>query len=306
MRACLFLSLSHHLPGLLRSLPTQSLFSLDHSASHTYRQYPPLRTNIVVFLSSSAFPTKQTPSHHQGPPPFVSHQINNLEIISSIPPGLFGECGRQLPCTPATRSGDLESPISAVMATTASLSAKSKLGGPASLKITPSNSPSLRPGMRSPSKSAHQSSLSLQTVIGTTTTTPNGFSSHDQSRSFALCAGSAAVLAELDDDGNISQRFFRARPSATSVNPTTSFYNPSTPPATPDSKLRSLAHIRSNPHLNLHNASPSNEVPDYSSPRTWSSRERVKAVTSVSISPNGRFLAVGEVSGRCTGKSIGY
>ncbi|CAL5869842.1 uncharacterized protein PFLUO_LOCUS4073 [Penicillium psychrofluorescens] len=180
------------------------------------------------------------------------------------------------------------------MATTAPLSAKSKLGGPASLKITPSNSPSLRPGMRSPSKSAHQSSLSLQTVIGTSTTTPNGFSSHDQSRSFALCAGSAAVLAELDDDGNISQRFFRARPSATSVNPITSFYNPSTPPATPDSKSRSLAHIRSNPHLNPHNASPSNEVPDYSSPRTWSSRERVKAVTSVSISPNGRFLAVGE------------
>ena len=29
--------------------------------------------------------------------------------------------------------------------------------------------------------------------------------------------------------------------------------------------------------------------------RTWTSRERIKAVTSVSISPNGRFLAVGEV-----------
>lgn len=184
------------------------------------------------------------------------------------------------------------------MATTAPLSAKSKLAGPgASLKITPSNSPILRPGTRSPSKTSHQSSLSLQTVIGTTTTTPNGFSSHDQSRSFALCAGSAAVLAELDENDHITQRFFRARPSATSVNPSTSFYNHSTPPATPDPRSRSLSHIRSNPHLNLHNGSPSNEAIDSGSPRGWSSRERIKAVTSVSISPNGRFLAVGEVSG---------
>ncbi|CAI7602647.1 unnamed protein product [Penicillium glandicola] len=182
------------------------------------------------------------------------------------------------------------------MATPAPLSAKSKLAGPgASLKITPSNSPILRPGTRSPSKTSHQSSLSLQTVIGTTTTTPNGFSSHDQSRSFALCAGSAAVLAELDENDNITQRFFRARPSTTSVNPSTSFYNHSTPPATPDPRARSLSHIRSNPHLNLHhNGSPSSEATDSGSPRGWSSRERIKAVTSVSISPNGRFLAVGE------------
>ncbi|KAJ5666369.1 uncharacterized protein N7477_008817 [Penicillium maclennaniae] len=172
--------------------------------------------------------------------------------------------------------------------------ATTRFSGPsASLKITPSNSPVLRPGTRSPSKSSHQSCLSLQTVLGTTTTTPNGFSSHDESKRFALCAGSAAVLAELDDDANISQRFFRARPSATSVNPTTSFYNHSTPPATPDPKARPLSHIRSNPHLNLP-ASPAGEASDGGSPRAWSSRERIKAVTSVSISPNGRFLAVGE------------
>ncbi|KAJ5569423.1 uncharacterized protein N7459_008853 [Penicillium hispanicum] len=181
------------------------------------------------------------------------------------------------------------------MATTAPLSAKSKLAGPgASLKITPSNSPVLRPGTRSPSKSSHQSFLSLQTVLGTTTTAPNGFSSHDQSRSFALCAGSAAVLAELDEDANLSQRFFRARPSATGVNPTSSFYNQATPPATPDPRSRSLSHIRSNQHLNIPNASPSSETADNGSPRAWSSRERVKAVTSVAISPNGRLLAVGE------------
>ncbi|KAJ5123877.1 uncharacterized protein N7515_007702 [Penicillium bovifimosum] len=181
------------------------------------------------------------------------------------------------------------------MTSTTPLGAKSKLAGPgASLKITPSNSPILRPGTRSASKTSHQSSLSLQTVIGTTTTTPNGFSSHDQSKSFALCAGSAAVLAELDENDNITQRFFRARPSATSVNPPTSFYNQSTPPTTPDPRSRSLSHIRSNPHFNFANGSPSSESGDPGSPRAWSSRERIKAVMSVSISPNGRFLAVGE------------
>lgn len=143
----------------------------------------------------------------------------------------------------------------------------------------------------------HQATLSLGTVVGTTTTSPTGFSSHDQSRSFAICAGSAAVLAELGADNTVSQRFFRARPSATSVNPVTSFYHQSTPPGTPDSRSRSVSGIKSTPHGNGLNGSPaSHELPDGGSPRPWSSRERVKAVTSVCISPNGRLLAVGEVS----------
>lgn len=175
---------------------------------------------------------------------------------------------------------------------------KCKIAGPgSSLRITPSNSPLLRPTARSPNKPpAHQSTLALQTVIGTTTTTPNGFSSHDQSSSFAFCAGSAAVLAELDDDNNVNQRFFRARPSANSVNPVTSFYNSSsTPPSTPDSRTRSISNLKSSGH-GAHNGSPSSDVAESQSPRGWSSRERVKAVTSVSLSPNGRFLAMGEVS----------
>ena len=175
---------------------------------------------------------------------------------------------------------------------------KCKIAGPgSSLRITPSNSPLLRPTARSPNKPpAHQSTLALQTVIGTTTTTPNGFSSHDQSSSFAFCAGSAAVLAELDDNNNVNQRFFRARPSANSVNPVTSFYNSSsTPPSTPDSRTRSISNLKSSGH-GAHNGSPSSDVAESQSPRGWSSRERIKAVTSVSLSPNGRFLAMGEVS----------
>ncbi|PWY89400.1 WD40 repeat-like protein [Aspergillus sclerotioniger CBS 115572] len=175
-----------------------------------------------------------------------------------------------------------------------SLSARCKAAS--SLRITPSNSPVLRPPTRS---SVHktplnQTTLSLQTVIGTTTTTPHGFSSHEESKSFALCAGSVVVLAELDDEHCVNQRFFRARPSAASVNPVTSFYSQSTPPTTPDSRAKFSGSIRSTTHSNAYNGSPSNDPVDNGSPRGWSSRERVKAVTSTAISPNGRFLAVGE------------
>ncbi|KAF9893722.1 hypothetical protein FE257_009891 [Aspergillus nanangensis] len=177
-----------------------------------------------------------------------------------------------------------------------SLSVKSRSVGPSSsLRITPTNSPAVRPPPRTPNRGPqYQSTLSLRTVIGTTTTTPNGFSSHDQSKSFALCAGSAAVLAELDDEDNVTQRFFRARPSVSSVNPVTSFYNQSTPPTTPDTRTRSLSGLKPPPaNTNAYSGSPSSELTETSSPRACSSRERVKAVTSVAISPNGRLLATG-------------
>ncbi|KAL4933467.1 WD40 repeat domain-containing protein [Aspergillus undulatus] len=178
---------------------------------------------------------------------------------------------------------------------TLSVKSKTAVGPAQSLRATPSNSPSLRPPTRSSNKpSPYQSNLSLRTVIGTTTTTPNGFSYHDQSKSFAFCAGSAGVLAELDEEDNVNQRFFRARPTATSINPVTSFYNQSTPPATPDARSKTLAGIKNAPYNGTYNGSPSTEMVEASSPRSWSSRERVKAVTSVSISPNGRLLALGE------------
>lgn len=184
-----------------------------------------------------------------------------------------------------------------------SSNAKSKSAGPgSSLRVTPSNSPNLRPPPRTPSKPPlHQGTLSLQTVIGTTTTTPNGFSSHDESKSFAFCAGSAAVLAEVDEEGSVNQRFFRARPSVSSINPITSFYNQSTPPATPDTRAKPLSSLKPATNANVLNGSPSSELVESAAPRPWSSRERVKAVTAVSISPNGRLLAVGEVSCRFCG-----
>ncbi|GAB1204909.1 hypothetical protein APSETT445_003573 [Aspergillus pseudonomiae] len=142
-----------------------------------------------------------------------------------------------------------------------SLNVKNKaVGAGSSLRITPTNSPGLRPP-RTPNKAPqHQATLSLQTVIGTTTTSPHGFSSHDQSKSFALCAGSAAILAELDEAGNVNQRFFRARPSASSVHPVTPFYHQSTPPTTPDTRARPSSGVKSTAHSAILNGSPANEL----------------------------------------------
>lgn len=183
------------------------------------------------------------------------------------------------------------------MANNNSLTVKSRLSGPSpSSKLTPSNSPLLKPPARSHYRhSSYQTSLSLQAVIGTTTSGPNGFSSHEPSRSVALCAGSAAVLAELDEELNLSQRFFRARPNATGFNLVPSYYNNGTPPGTPDTRLRS-GTVRQGANGSPYASVTSADCGDANASRSWSSRERVKAVTSVSLSPNGRFLAVGEAS----------
>ncbi|EZF34498.1 mitogen-activated protein kinase-binding protein [Trichophyton mentagrophytes] len=184
-----------------------------------------------------------------------------------------------------------------------SLGPKSKLSSTtqASLKITPANSPVLKPASNSRNQyksASYLTTLSLQTVIGTTTSSSNGFSYHEPSRSFALCAGSAAVLAELDEDLSVSQRFFRARPTATSVNPVLSFYNPPGPPTTPESRLRPpQASLRLSTSANspiFSNSPNAAEWAESVASKSWTSRERIKAVTSVSLSPNGRFLAAGE------------
>ncbi|EEP81539.1 predicted protein [Uncinocarpus reesii 1704] len=182
------------------------------------------------------------------------------------------------------------------MANHNSLGLRSKLSVPvASVKPAPTNSPALKAGSKPSPKlsSPYQCSLSLRTVIGTTTSNPHGFSCHEPSRTFALCAGSAAVLAELDEELNISQRFFRARPSATGINAIPSYYNnTSTPPTTPDTRSKTL-QIPSRAANGGSSTNSPNDWGEPSSPRTWSSRERIKAVTSVALSPNGRFLATG-------------
>lgn len=167
------------------------------------------------------------------------------------------------------------------------------------LKLTPSNSPFPRTP-RSPNKprGLYESGLSLRRIIGTTVSSPTAFDSLSTSRIFAYTAGAAAVVVNVDDDSKYTQRFFRARPTALPQSPgTQSNGAPSTPTNTAnDGRNRSIASLRdsalpfspSTPHTSL-------DWGDSPSSKTWTSRERIKAATCLSISQDGRFLAVGEV-----------
>ena len=133
--------------------------------------------------------------------------------------------------------------------------------------------------------------LSLQTVIGTTTTCASAFDSESGHHCFVYCVGPAAVVSQVDEDLTITQRLFRAPPNALPMNETPSFYNPSTLTSSPGrgrhgSPLKAL-NWRS-PH-----AAPLQYAPD--SPGTSKIQYRVKEAACVSLSRQCDYLAVGEV-----------
>lgn len=159
------------------------------------------------------------------------------------------------------------------------------------LRLTPSNSPFLQRPSRSPIRaraSTNESRLSLKRVVGTTCSSPTGFDTVHSS--FAYIAGGAAVVVDVHA-AQYSQRFYRARPTAVPVFGTSPILNsPSTPNSTPkanDSRNRVAASSRDSLY------SPGDWA-DSPSSKTWTSRERIKAATCLSLSRCGRYLAVGE------------
>lgn len=164
------------------------------------------------------------------------------------------------------------------------------------LKLTPSNSPFVKSAsLRSPVKSSRQElNLSLRQVIGTTTNTANGFDSLPSGRSFAFTAGAAAVIATVDDNQQVSQRFYRARPTANPLNPSSSIYGGPLTPTNNESRSRTAASLRDAGIGASPLASPGGDWGDSPGSKTWSARERIKAATCVSFSPDGKYLAVGE------------
>ncbi|THX77602.1 WD40 repeat-like protein [Aureobasidium pullulans] len=140
-------------------------------------------------------------------------------------------------------------------------------------------------GPRSPIKvgtrDRQELGLSLKRVIGTTCQSVFCFDHLASTRSFAYTAGAAAVVASVGHDGKISQRFFRANPAQPSQR---SHFQPIVSASPADPRLRSPLPP---PDRSEWNDSPTGN-------KNGAVRERVKAATAVSFSPNGRFLAVGE------------
>jgi len=135
---------------------------------------------------------------------------------------------------------------------------------------------------------AHESRLSLKRVVGTTCSSPTGFDAVQSS--FAYIAGGAVVVVDVDQ-GQYSQRFYRARPTAVPVYAISPRENaPCTPTSTPkanDSRNRVAPGLRDSPYTSL-------DFAESPSSRTWTSRERIKAATCLALSRDARFLAVGE------------
>lgn len=167
---------------------------------------------------------------------------------------------------------------------------RSRVNTPAGLK-TPgtATTPASKLFSSTPSR-LPQSHLALQLdhVIGTTTKNPSGLSSCPDANTFTYCAGSVAVLAQVDDADVVSHRYYRARPAAIPINPSTSYY--STPTATPVRKRPILITPRKEQDI----TPLSRAISEDENAKTWTARERIKSVKCVSLSPNGKLLAVGE------------
>jgi hypothetical protein len=168
----------------------------------------------------------------------------------------------------------------------------------AGIKLNPSPSPFFKQApLRSPVKPARADvSLALRQVVGTTANSANAFDSLPSAHSFAYTAGAAAVIATVDDQHRVSQRFYRARPTANPINASASIYGGPSTPTQNESRNRTAASLRdagfgASPH-----ASPAaNDWADSPSSRAWTTKDKIKAATCVSFSHDGRFLAVGEV-----------
>ena len=134
--------------------------------------------------------------------------------------------------------------------------------------------------------------LSFDSVIGTTTNSANAFDSLPENHIIAYCAGSATVLAQVDEHLNLTQRLFRVRPNASPVNATPSFYNPATPPSTPG-KRRHGPHSKDGGSETIYHG-----LQDYhsKSPSQTKATNRNRQTSCLSLSRGGDLMAVGEVN----------
>ena len=133
--------------------------------------------------------------------------------------------------------------------------------------------------------------LSLKSLVGTTTSSINAFDALPEHHTFVCCAGPAAVLTRVDEHLNITQQLFRAKPNATPINATTSFYNPATPPSTPG-KSRHGSPLKDGGYGIVYNGL--SDPPD--SPSQGRASNRSRETTCVSLSRGGNLMAIGEVN----------
>ncbi|GAM84426.1 hypothetical protein ANO11243_024220 [Dothideomycetidae sp. 11243] len=150
---------------------------------------------------------------------------------------------------------------------------------------------------RSPIKTQRpEVELDLEQIIGTTCHSVTRFDSNRFTNTFAYVAGAAAVLAFVDGNLKVSQRFFRANASQTAVQRPTTSNGSSTPSAvSQDFRSRLGQRAREGSPFSSSNANDHSDSPGSSSGHA---RDKVKAATAVTLSNNGKWLAYGETGYR--------
>lgn len=130
-------------------------------------------------------------------------------------------------------------------------------------------------------------------MIGTTTSSANAFDCLPSARKFAYTAGAAAVVAVIRDDLTIDQTFFRARPALTGTAGDPSGLWPSTPVPN-DARNRTVGVVKEQKLCGSPLAPSARDWSDSPTGKSITAKDRIKAAKSVALSPNGKWLAVGE------------
>ncbi|KAG8626705.1 hypothetical protein KVT40_005650 [Elsinoe batatas] len=157
---------------------------------------------------------------------------------------------------------------------------------------------------RSPTKSSTKPdlSLSLGSIIGSTCSSSNRFSSDAVTSSFAYAAGAAVVLATVDSDLTIGQRFFRAAAGQTTARPlvdSLDYARAGTPVRDEVRRLVGAGRGRAgSPFTGKATAQATSGENVEGSPSSGHAKDRVKAATAVALSPGSKWLAVGETGYR--------
>lgn len=133
--------------------------------------------------------------------------------------------------------------------------------------------------------------LALNRAIGTTILAANAIDCLQDRGIVVTCCGQAAIVSHVDEHLNVTQRIFRPGPHSIAPNTSPSFYHPGTPPAARDLAARTSI-VRdgvSGASLSGHNEI----VAD--SPGRNKANTRTRSASCLSVSRDGRLLAVGEV-----------
>ena len=141
--------------------------------------------------------------------------------------------------------------------------------------------------MRTAAAGEHRNTLQLKQVLGHTATLPNAFSAHVESSRFALCAGSVAVVNQIDGAFNISQKHYRATPSPSTVGT-----------AVDVEQLNASPLERRNRGLNSPQTTTSASISQLrgskDSPARSGHHLKPRSATCLTFSQDGKYLAVGE------------